>query len=358
MREDIKDTHISSHQFLFPFRWSILPSYLKGQRGLSSESILNSFETLLRGNDQSWQRKPFAFNHDSALAYNEYTYFYDFVRSSIYDTRADKGEPINYYEYAIGPNARFKLMGFNKQEAYNLVLTGISLHVFETGVAVLTYSLLNTQYESVDDILLINQLGRRLYPEFLGEGNQPLLAPLGANYIAEYIILELDAPKESPKIFHETFSSFHNPGSLWSDNKLFSVPMPAYVTNLFPDHVFSFEKANPLIPTSDNVPVHFQPIMDDRMFVLCWYGADKWADKLKAFNDESQTFDYENDKLWYAYIFCDTNKEWPTCTHPRMFQEHIRAATYERWAAYGTLFGITRDTFMVLTQGQSVLKGL
>ena len=351
----------SRHLFLFPLRWTIHTSSRKKRAKPVHEDILNDFENLLtKQGDHSWERNWYNFtdNPDPAFAYNEYTYFYDFMRSALYDTTGDKSEPVNYYEYIIGPNARFKIKAFYRKEAYDLALKGISLHVFNTGVAVLTYSLLNSQYDSADDILLINQLGRRLYPEFLGTDDLPLTAPLKASYIAEYIVLDLDTPAGAPRTIRETYCSFQHPERLWPDTTSFSVPMPAYVTDLFPDTIYSFSKAltsTHHVSQTDGPQVRFQQIMDDRMFVLCWYGSTEWSRKLKVYHAKKQSFQYEDDKFWYAYLFCDSGRQWPSCTHPRMIKAHIRETTYERWAAYGTLFGVTRDTFMALTPGKPKL---
>jgi len=52
----------------------------------------------------------------------------------------------------------------------NLKLDGIALRHFKNDVGILSFHLINDRYDNFDDILNINDFGRRLFPQFLGDG--------------------------------------------------------------------------------------------------------------------------------------------------------------------------------------------
>jgi hypothetical protein len=84
-----------------------------------------------------------------------------------------------------------------------------------------------------------------------------------------------------------------------------------------------------------------QPSLDDRMFVLGWYGNNELTEELCSFNS------YLCSDKWYRYVFVDN--DYPTVQNERMKERLLKEATYDRWSKYGTLFGITRYSFVLLT---------
>jgi hypothetical protein len=108
------------------------------------------------------------------------------------------------------------------------------------------------------------------------------------------------------------------------------------------------------------------PIIDDRMFVVCWYENDSVMNRLQKYilNDRNQIrndmdentngkYGYETDKKWYQYIFVDGNG--PLVQNLKMKKDLIAQSSYARFVDTGTLYGITRYSFMCLCKEDGFL---
>ncbi|MGH8559220.1 MAG: hypothetical protein ACRESZ_17580 [Methylococcales bacterium] len=76
----MNDQLYSYHIFLFPFQWSYTGKQYR-TRTIEEKNNLAFFCKSLQ--EARWKRKKLALN--TCLAYNEYSYFYDFVRDILYD---------------------------------------------------------------------------------------------------------------------------------------------------------------------------------------------------------------------------------------------------------------------------------
>ena len=86
-----------------------------------------------------------------------------------------------------------------------------------------------------------------------------------------------------------------------------------------------------------------RPIIDDRMFVISFYLDDeKIVDKLIEFDGEEYSF--VNNDWWYKYIFVDGGDK--TCQSKLLCPKLIKKSTYDRWIEYGTLWGVSRYSFV------------
>jgi len=74
------------------------------------------------------------------------------------------------------------------------------------------------------------------------------------------------------------------------------------------------------------------------MFTICWYENDCLA------NDLSKK--YENDLRWYMFVFIDGNS--PGIANNKMMNSLIEKTTYARFSDWGTLYGLSRYSFMCL----------
>ena len=84
------------------------------------------------------------------------------------------------------------------------------------------------------------------------------------------------------------------------------------------------------------------PVIDDRMIVNCWYGNNEIAGKIKK--DEK----FPKKEFWYQYTFVD-NGDFVSCCNKEMKDALVEDSTYYRWQETGTLYGITRYSFVALT---------
>jgi len=163
----------SSHIFMFPFRFdwneqgfSKEYDFYK-EESVSTRISLSILHEKLTNNkqDNPWNYKPFSVKND----YNEYAYFYDYARDAIYNMGDFSEDAIsNYYDKdeLIGELFELNVKG----KVYNLTIAGVTLRVFSTGVALLSLELENYEAEKFEDILRINDFGRRVYPQFISNG--------------------------------------------------------------------------------------------------------------------------------------------------------------------------------------------
>ncbi|HIP55353.1 MAG TPA: hypothetical protein EYH11_07760 [Sulfurimonas autotrophica] len=248
--------------------------------------------------------------------YNEYFYFYKHVRDALFDTK--EGESISqYYEY-IDQEGSFTIEA--NSCSYELEIDTISLRVFNTNVALISFHLLNSRYKDPQDILAINDFGRRVYPQFLGEHftNETKNAFLAKS-------ITINQPKVG--VLTEDFSRFDALKNLKSD---MSLP-PSYIKHYLDDSFESYEQ-----------------IIDDRMFVLSLYLSQSKANCLGRIEDDR--YIYEEDDFWYKYIFVDANMK--SSQSKYMTKKLIKESTYDRWVGYGTLYGVSRYSFVAISSGE------
>ena len=91
--------------------------------------------------------------------------------------------------------------------------------------------------------------------------------------------------------------------------------------------------------------IRISKLTDDRMFFMSWYG-----------NDLSELIIYDSNKFsnwWYAYVFGD--KGTPSIANKDLKQKHLEQASYVRWVEYGTLYGMSRDSFTAISHSSENL---
>ncbi|WP_459978438.1 hypothetical protein [Nautilia lithotrophica] len=276
---------ISTHIFILPF-------------------LINDkeqFKEIIENN--GFKKKDFKIK--SPEYYNEYVYFYKYTRETLYKSfyYEQNLENIKDKRYIIkikDENSKF-------EKTYELEIEDISLRLFDGDIGVLSFHLNNYDYDDKDDILKINEYGRRIFPQYIDKDN--VLAAKNSFLPDEIkIILDKKVYKEDFCKFAETYDVTEN------ENKL-----------LIPNFIKGF--------IGDNIDL----ILDDRMFVVSFYMAPNWL--LKDLKD-----DYINNEWWYKYVFVDGKDK--MCQDDEFCAEIIKKSTYPRWRKYGTFWGISRYSFV------------
>jgi len=334
----------SHHVFLLPFKWN---KNQKRDDVLDDQDFADILAALM---DTGWKSQEFC--PDTVLKYNEFQYFYDYVSEILYDqagttTHLSEKEPpsIRHFYWQAAPGGKYCIktpkpgaVGKNHSKTYELVIDSILLHLYYTGVGVLSFHLENRSPKqcSPDDILYINQFGRRVFPSFFSmpvgkvgypeqdqENNFSGLLPVGKE-----LAYELEVVINETEIFKEDWAG--------------------YLTDrLKPDGSFKLPKI--LIPFLAPLEAHnfyIRPVLDDRMFVVCWYGNKILTDELSTSKAVSQKSLLKND-WWYKYVHIDSKTK--TIQNDSLQAEIIKKATNARWSGYGTFFGITDYSFVMLT---------
>jgi len=312
----------SYHVFYFPFKWKIK----------NTDSVLFGVQTDLMAIEpdiySDWQNvyeEPLG--KEAEEFYNENNYFYEFVHPVLYN-KNKKGGILKHYERKE-PQQKdvFYRISVKDGKTYSLKVDAINLNLYATGVGMLSFFLKNEEQDQGNsrDILSINQYGRRLFP--------PYIADLESRVeIAQFIAIE--GLNGNSSRFYEDFSGY-TPDKSWQ---------PAcFVENLISD-------------LCDNLII--SPVIDDRMFVNCWYGNNELSQKVNTLNiNKDQRLDFSgDDDFWYKYVYIDVNSI--TCQDREMRKKLICLQTYKRWKDYGMLYGASRYSFVLLSKNDDFHKNV
>lgn len=319
----------SQHIFLFPFTIELGEFDSKDSPGERLKKIHKRLDK------SDWEYKPFQitletdrpenfpYSDDEIWAYNEYTYFYDYIRDTLYTKEKleelfanDKSHVSIYYERKTFPDD--EITYYIKGEIpiqYTLKVDNVSLRIFETGVGILSLTLYNTCYKSFEDVLKINDFGRRIYPQFLGAGGlkSPVDATKGA-FLCDKIVFNACGINITEEFNTNEF--LNKPGKYAN-----------YIEEL-------------LKPLN---PLDCKSIIDDRMYTLCWHENDQL---INNYDSNEKIFNYKKSREWYMFIFVDG--KFAGIGNDEMRSKLIKKSTYARFIDDGTIYGITRYSFMCL----------
>ncbi len=340
----------SIHTFMFPFQWDYLSKNPKHNIAYNDRTQLRDFDRLFTANS-CLKRKLFQID-DSAEKYSEYTYFYPFVRKALYHTKDD--DFMHYYELEEeGGVYNIEHKSDKGIRTFTLKLDNICMHVFDTGVGVLTFNLSNYNYPDKEDILIINEYGRRIYPQYLIPGNAKTQGAKGS-FLANRIYGHL-----GDFSFEDNFEQYEDP----IKNNACFLP-PQHIRNIFGYSINERigDYGNNFVFRGDDErknTIRIRQITDDRMFFLCYYNNGELVNSMAKKNNNSDSeiryeYKYELDEFWYSFVYGDGGS--PTVKEDRFQREQILKCTYTRWLDYkrkssyidGTLFGITKDSFVCL----------
>lgn len=296
----------SYHIFMFPFQWQIKEYKDK----LFSEQInLDNIDYAIGSN---WERFSVPDNeNDADVLYNERNYFYKFVHDALYDN-GKHSSLIRHYERNEPKHGEVTYVVDCGEKVYELKVDTINLNLYSTGVGVLSFYLSNEKYPEPKDVLRINQAGRRVFPPFIADVKDRKI-------IAHSIEIKALYGRETG--YCEDFKRY--------TNKTPSNQPAAFITDMIHE-------------VAKNIDL--KPVIDDRMFVQCWYKNDEWAKEFSGDNYE----DFLNSSQWYEFVFVD-DLGGMSCQNEDMQKEIIKKATYERWQKWSSLYGISRYSMVYLT---------
>jgi hypothetical protein len=338
---------ISVHTFLFPFRFDrhtdengFANEYdYYAQTDIGDRIAIQALHEALTGKGH-WSYERFSIEAagiHSDMLYNEYAYFYDYIRDVLYNkAEFDSTAISNFYRRNDLRGGEWIINTL--QASYALKIESVTLRLFRTGVAILAIELHNERYHRFDDILRINDYGRRVHPPFIKnrsayEAQKNFLPrritikkPDGNDFVTETFVYDhFNEVRIGDHIMHllgiEIFTQCKCRDDSCSNPHAHRCKMRKSLKNLY----------------------YVQPSLDDRMFVHCWTGHDAISERLTDRNEEK----YLDSDIWYRYVFVDGG--YATVQNDPMRRKLLRDATYDRWSAYGTLYGLSRYSFMLLT---------
>ena len=306
---------MSYHAFMFPFRFDKKGEDLKFEDRIAIDKELeNELE------EKGWYYEPFKIKNDKL--YNEYSYFTEPVRKVLYNQSPtfEEGENSYFFQKKVTEGATYTIdIG---KRSYTLQLTDISLRLFETGIGILTFEIENHAYSDFEDMLKINDYGRRVYPQFVS-GEQCTTGATKGAFLADRITL-----KNGETVITEDFSDPYD------------IKVPDRI--IIGKHVMQTLGEGLFGQSDDNAHYTISPALDDRMFVVS-YAED--PDLVACLQREEDA--YLTNDSWYRYLFVDGNSK--TVQHLPMQKALSKKATYPRWLGWGTLWGVTRYSLVALS---------
>jgi hypothetical protein len=230
-----------------------------------------------------------------------------------------------YYEYPLDKDKENKfIVELKDSKVYSLDIEDISLRIFNDSIGILSLHLNNYDYDESDDILKINEFARRIFPQFLDKNS--FVDGTKYSFLPDEVEVILNSKEFSKDNFdgfnEKSFKEFESLNLKEIDKKL----LPKYIKKLIGDNI--------------------ELVLDDRMFVVSFYLDEKSRiiENLKKFDEKSNEYGYVNNDWWYKYVFVDGKDK--TCQSKIFCKELIKNSTYDRWVEYGTLWGVSRYSFV------------
>ena len=298
---------------MFPFKWDI-----ESRKNMSFSdktsikdfklSIGNLWENIAIPKTDAYQQELF----------NEKNFFYQFAHRALYDDDTTNNI-IRHYErrepYEHDVVYKIHVVA-GKEDIYSLLLKSICLDLYETGVGVMSFYLENYNYPELEDVLRISEFGRRISPPFFEAKNG--IAGTKQIELAESISIE--GLNGNPSAYFEDFNDYRTD----------SYEKPArFITKLISDF-------------SEKIAI--SSVIDERMFVICWYGNNELSEKIKS----TKSFDeFKLQVDWYRFLFVDSMDV--TCKNQALREKLIKKHTYSRWQEKGILYGFSRYSLVFLS---------
>ena len=353
------------HTFLYPFLWdnngeSSMDTVMRALSGRwESDHIADADGRLNR----ALRRDP-AFgklNEDPQLLedYRCFQYFNPATRMALFQgpPSGQNGDPIvvclrlklsEDWQYVI----RFLTedeKGEVKEEVLRLDVNAIRLKVYNTGVAVMVYELEYHPDKKLtadrvrQNVLRINEYGRRLYPEFI-----PVPADKGFLLTAEKLEIRRVQDGTDEVVLSDDFRQRCREG--------FYLENPTYI----PDIVRG------LLTWGRDGGLSIEPAIDDRMFVCCcivdgeypkkFLGYDPWSGFPYDSGRECRQSrpwrfrtDWDTAQELYALLNIDPDRTGSSCQSREDLDRYFDRQLYTRWMEYGTIHGVTNHSMLCVT---------
>ncbi|MDZ4679325.1 MAG: hypothetical protein SH848_17650 [Saprospiraceae bacterium] len=353
----------SYHVFIFPFRWRLANTGNKRNISFQQKVQLDAIRAAISSTGDSWSAVKFDIKPTAPFfnSYNEYSYFHDYVRDALgVNYKAIPGESsmvMEQYEYRIkgvNPQYQIEIRQNDQVLTFALSIKSITLHCYESGVGALSFHLENRTYSDFNQILKINDFGRRIYPQFIGgnydesnidEKGNPKVSSLLHGSQNVFLPLKIVLANVGSATVEEDFKHYAQKDSVAQAPFV----LPAHINTLLGNKFITRFQ-----PQSKG-DIVITPALDDRMFLMCLTFNSDLLENLGLYQEIEQRYKWDNSDDWYRYIFVDGDKN-PTIANRFMKQGLLKSATYDRWVELydqdqkyaGQLYGISRYSFVGL----------
>lgn len=347
--------YYSYHIFLFPFKWEIKYNKNLNEECISERCDLKKVEKFIP--TSQWEKFSFKIGPtNSGNSYNEYSYFYDFVRPilSLDNRNPESAEKFSLqYGYKLpGPQpAEYHINILGASNPLVLEIEEITLNLYDSGVGVMAFFLKNNTTEDFNTILKINEYGRRIYPQFLdvgdsnGKDSLQLTAATKNNFLPDKITLKnIHLSPSSENSVTENFDHYNSYKNITHSPFI----LPNHIQSLLGP---SFKTTYTATSTNDIIVT---PIIDDRMYVMSFLLNSNLLAELANYNQSEGKYSFLTNQKWYRYLFIDDSEA--SCADRNMLTRSLENCTYSRWVEkmsdkkghQGSIWGATRYSFVVV----------
>ncbi len=343
------DTIYSYHTFILPFVWKDSSNKAKSFNDFTALFEKNAYWTCYDPKDEN----EFGTFDDPFAYYNEYQYFYPQVRSALYGFDESIVKTYHFAHSEVHNKAHYYIEKKTLNKAYDLIINSIQLKIYNTGIALFVMECENhgtdkngNPQNTLDDVKNINDYGRRITLPFI---------PAGLDWSICADSLEVYIPELNQR-FRTDFRSFIGKIST-SVQKCADISLNHLsdfikgILGFSSEHRFSSR-----IRSADNI-IYIHPALDDRMFVASLVIDQKETDKFLGAAKNEGEYEYEKDsklsKSLYEFVFMD-NDDNCTCQCKKMRDALLDEHIYKRWIEYGTIYGISAQSLVLLFNGEAM----
>lgn len=293
---------------------------------------------------------------NEAVYYNQYHYFNEAAHNAIYM----KKDPEKIKEFEKEPvlNLRFDLLSLTDEfpqanperekaraknndhqsryvirkgeSRYDVDICAIRMKIYNTGVGILMFELENRKYPDEKDVIAINDFGRRIYAAYYAYDKGGIYC----NICADEIYFEINGKKiaDSNLISEKLMKS--------AEETVLAEPIVCLLSN------GKYRVTTRKGCTKDEFCI--EPVIDDRMFVACYYKNGDFVDSMREWDGENyryltdakekHPFDNENNQntanRLYTMMYVDGDG---ICCHGRNMLQNLLSEDhiYTRWLEYG-----------------------
>ncbi|MDP8241006.1 MAG: CorA family divalent cation transporter [Candidatus Hatepunaea meridiana] len=329
----------------------ILPFLFKGENSkLTSVKLAEHYNKYNR-----WESEEFEVN--DGLRYNEFLYFYPYVRKILYSKKNNKTSSMQFLRWKKGEKDQWKLRVVGNEYDHTMDIIDAFLHLYDMGVGVFVLEIAEENLtKDIRNYITFLDLARRIYVPFINPKykfkdedpeHYPFDAITGKQCPKKIIIL-----KNKEEVCTQNFEcKVSQPNS----PELLSNVVKHFLDIYNDEFTFTFNPSPGGMKSNS-----YQTFVDDRMFVHTYFSIDKSKfpsnngyflhNLSEYFNinpSHTELNKYWSTDIWYRMIFIDSGEK--SCQNDIMQKKIIDDSTYTRWTKFKTFYGYSRFSSMMMT---------
>ncbi|ODS41412.1 MAG: hypothetical protein A7315_06290 [Candidatus Altiarchaeales archaeon WOR_SM1_79] len=316
--------------FILPFKYEV-----KNIDKLAPKKLGEKFTKGNKNSEKGWCAESYSI--DNTNNYNEFYYFHPFIRRAIFNKYKEAN--IEYLTRTDYKELEVEYFEGNSTKTITTEIKSIDLHIFENQIGLLTITTEQTNPISFEEVLRYNDIVRRIYPPYFDNGSLE-----SVKRISKMLPIKVSLKGNNPDLVENFPDSI-----LPTENEERRYDDTVYISRIIEGILSPLELKKRKNMELKKGKFYFTHYADERMFILSYYSDAHLSGNIK----ESKSF--ENSDDWYRFIFVDGG--YIGIENDEMKKELLNKHTYSRWLNYGTLFGMSRYSFVMLCDDSGFSRG-